>query len=97
MLYEHTSIHYDINLKTILINLNRSETNPQWSSTDFMGSPHFVAPEVIKREPYGLPVDIWSLGVLLYILMSGQTPFFGTKQHLFEAIVRGSYSVGADY
>ncbi len=52
-----------------------------------------MSPEVVKREPYGKPVDIWGAGVLLCILLSGQIPFYGTKERLFDMIVRGAYSV----
>ncbi|XP_043088135.1 calcium/calmodulin-dependent serine protein kinase b isoform X10 [Puntigrus tetrazona] len=58
-----------------------------------VGTPHFMAPEVVKREPYGKPVDVWGCGVILFILLSGCLPFYGTKERLFEAIVKGKYKV----
>uniref|UniRef100_A0AAZ3P5Z1 Peripheral plasma membrane protein CASK n=1 Tax=Oncorhynchus tshawytscha TaxID=74940 RepID=A0AAZ3P5Z1_ONCTS len=58
-----------------------------------VGTPHFMAPEVVKREPYGKPVDVWGCGVILFILLSGCLPFYGTKERLFEAICRGKYKV----
>lgn len=58
-----------------------------------MGTPHFMAPEVVKREPYGKPVDVWGCGVILFILLSGCLPFYGTKERLFEAIIKGKYKV----
>uniref|UniRef100_A0A672PEQ8 Peripheral plasma membrane protein CASK n=1 Tax=Sinocyclocheilus grahami TaxID=75366 RepID=A0A672PEQ8_SINGR len=58
-----------------------------------VGTPHFMAPEVVKREPYGKPVDVWGCGVILFILLSGCLPFYGTKERLFEAIVKGKYKM----
>ncbi|KAL3045659.1 peripheral plasma membrane protein CASK isoform X3 [Gymnodraco acuticeps] len=58
-----------------------------------VGTPHFMAPEVVKREPYGKPVDVWGCGVILFILLSGCLPFYGTKERLFEAIIKGKYKV----
>ena len=52
-----------------------------------------MAPEIIHRQPYGKPVDVWGAGVLVYILISGSLPFFGTKNSLFDMIVKGAYSV----
>ncbi|XP_061547199.1 peripheral plasma membrane protein CASK isoform X1 [Phycodurus eques] len=54
-----------------------------------VGTPHFMAPEVVKREPYGKPVDVWGCGVILFILLSGCLPFYGTKERLFEAVCKG--------
>ena len=45
-----------------------------------------MAPEVIQRKAYGKPVDIWSTGVLLHILLSGTMPFLGTKDRLYETV-----------
>ncbi|KAI4797049.1 hypothetical protein KUCAC02_026585 [Chaenocephalus aceratus] len=56
-----------------------------------VGTPHFMAPEVVKREPYGKPVDVWGCGVICFILLSGCLPFYGTKERLFEVICRGKY------
>lgn len=64
-------------------------------SSGRVGTPHFMAPEVVKREPYGKPVDVWGCGVILFILLSGCLPFYGTKERLFEAIIKGKYKVGA--
>ncbi|XP_052004849.1 peripheral plasma membrane protein CASK isoform X12 [Xyrauchen texanus] len=58
-----------------------------------VGTPHFMAPEVVKREPYGKPVDVWGCGVILFILLSGCLPFYGTKERLFEAIIKGRYKL----
>ncbi|XP_058248019.1 peripheral plasma membrane protein CASK isoform X7 [Hemibagrus wyckioides] len=58
-----------------------------------VGTPHFMAPEVVKREPYGKPVDVWGCGVILFILLSGCLPFYGTKERLFEAIIKGKYKM----
>ena len=56
-----------------------------------IGTPHFMAPEVIQRKAYGKPVDIWSTGVLLHILLSGSMPFLGTKDRLYETVCLGKH------
>ena len=43
------------------------------------GSPGYVAPEILKNRPYGFKVDLYSLGILLYILLSGRSPFNGKQ------------------
>ncbi|KAK3932408.1 Peripheral plasma membrane protein CASK, partial [Frankliniella fusca] len=54
-----------------------------------IGTPHFMAPEVVREQRYGKPVDVWSAGILLHILLSGTLPFLGTRERLYEAICRG--------
>ena len=39
------------------------------------GMPEFVAPEAVNGESVGLPADIWSVGVITYLLLSGTSPF----------------------
>lgn len=54
-----------------------------------------MAPEVVKGEPYGKPVDIWGCGVMLFILVSGSLPFYGTRERLYESITQGRYKVSS--
>ncbi|OWA52889.1 Peripheral plasma membrane protein CASK [Hypsibius exemplaris] len=51
-----------------------------------VGSTHFMSPEMLQNRPYGSATDIWSCGVLLFVMLSGNLPFQGTKERLFEAI-----------
>ena len=60
----------------------------------FAGTPGYLSPEVLKKEPYGKPVDIWACGVILYILLVGYPPFWDEDQHrLYLQIKSGTYDV----
>lgn len=51
---------------------------------EILGTPDYVAPEVLQYEPLSLKTDIWSIGVLAYVLLTGRSPFGGdTKQETF--------------
>jgi len=55
----------------------------------FAGTPGYLSPEVLKKEPYGKPVDIWACGVILYILLVGYPPFWDEDQQKLYAQIRG--------
>ncbi|XP_071808752.1 calcium/calmodulin-dependent protein kinase type II delta chain-like isoform X5 [Asterias amurensis] len=63
---------------------------PAWFG--FAGTPGYLSPEVLKKDPYGRAVDIWACGVILYILLVGYPPFWDEDQHrLYSQIKAGSY------
>ncbi|XP_055773356.1 caM kinase-like vesicle-associated protein isoform X2 [Salvelinus fontinalis] len=73
---------------------------------DPCGTPEYLAPEVVGRQRYGMPVDCWALGVIMYILLSGNPPFYDETddddyenhdKNLFRKILAGDYEFDSPY
>ncbi|VDP57772.1 unnamed protein product [Schistosoma mattheei] len=63
---------------------------PAWFG--FAGTPGYLSPEVLRKEPYGKAVDVWACGVILYILLVGYPPFWDEDQNrLYSQIKSGAY------
>ena len=105
-LHKNGIVHRDLKPENIL--LENSEAHGQVKVADFgfakfftadglhtaCGSPSYVAPEILEKRGYGPAVDMWSLGVILYILLSGRPPFYHESQaRLFDIILKGTYKM----
>ncbi|BFG29963.1 hypothetical protein CerSpe_162360 [Prunus speciosa] len=101
MCHKHGVMHRDLKPENFLF-ANKKETaslkaidfglsvffKPDEQFNEIVGSPYYMAPEVLKRN-YGPEVDIWSAGVILYILLCGVPPFWAeTEQGVAQAIIR---------
>ncbi|KAJ4927092.1 hypothetical protein JOQ06_014829 [Pogonophryne albipinna] len=73
---------------------------------DPCGTPEYLAPEVVGRQRYGQPVDCWATGVIMYILLSGNPPFYDETddddfenhdKNLFRKILAGDYEFDSPY
>lgn len=81
-------------IKIIDYDLARVNHSPEWEGSTPCGTMYYMAPEVVHGEAYSLGIDCWSLGVILYILLSGELPFQGPDEMHIAALIRnGRYSL----
>jgi calcium-dependent protein kinase len=65
---------------------------PDGLLSEVLGTPYYIAPEVLKGD-YNAKCDVWSIGVILYILLSGTSPFNGvTDDDIMNAVRKGTYN-----
>uniref|UniRef100_A0A8D2JGI8 CaM kinase-like vesicle-associated protein n=1 Tax=Varanus komodoensis TaxID=61221 RepID=A0A8D2JGI8_VARKO len=74
--------------------------------TEPCGTPEYLAPEVVARQRYGRPVDCWAVGVIMFILLSGNPPFYDDtddensdshNRRIFRKILAGDYDFDSPY
>ncbi|KAM9423917.1 death-associated protein kinase 2-like isoform 2-T4 [Salvelinus alpinus] len=112
--YLHTRkiAHFDLKPENIML-LDKNVPLPRIKLIDFglahkieagaefkniFGTPEFVAPEIVNYEPLGLEADMWSIGVITYILLSGASPFLGeTKQDTLANISAMNYEFDEEF
>ncbi|KAG9153281.1 hypothetical protein Leryth_024083 [Lithospermum erythrorhizon] len=93
--------HRDIKPDNILFNDWKGLKLADFGSAEFVregepmsglvGTPYYVAPEVVAGRFYNEKVDIWSAGVILYVMLAGFPPFYGdSAAEIFEAVLRGN-------
>ncbi|KAL1007750.1 hypothetical protein UPYG_G00091140 [Umbra pygmaea] len=104
--------HFDLKPENIML-LDKNVPLPRIKLIDFglahkieagaefkniFGTPEFVAPEIVNYEPLGLEADMWSIGVITYILLSGASPFLGeTKQDTLANISAMNYEFDEEF
>uniref|UniRef100_A0A3Q1EKQ5 non-specific serine/threonine protein kinase n=1 Tax=Acanthochromis polyacanthus TaxID=80966 RepID=A0A3Q1EKQ5_9TELE len=104
--------HFDLKPENIML-LDKNVPLPRIKLIDFglahkieagvefkniFGTPEFVAPEIVNYEPLGLEADMWSIGVITYILLSGASPFLGeTKQDTLGNISAINYEFDEEF
>ncbi|KAK0399437.1 hypothetical protein QR680_003048 [Steinernema hermaphroditum] len=84
--------------KIMLSDFGLSKTEESGVMATACGTPGYVAPEVLQQRPYGKAVDVWSIGVIAYILLCGYPPFYDDNDaNLFAQIIRGEYEFDSPY
>uniref|UniRef100_A0A8B9E643 Death-associated protein kinase 2 n=1 Tax=Anser cygnoides TaxID=8845 RepID=A0A8B9E643_ANSCY len=111
-LHSQKIAHFDLKPENIML-LDKNVPIPHIKLIDFglahkiedgvefkniFGTPEFVAPEIVNYEPLGLAADMWSIGVITYILLSGASPFLGeTKQETLANITAVNYEFDEEF
>lgn len=88
------NVLFDSNNKLKLADFGSADwfgANERRTMTGIVGTPYYVAPEVLAGREYNEKVDVWSAGVILYIMLAGVPPFYGdSPAETFQAVLRGN-------
>jgi serine/threonine protein kinase len=108
-IHEHNIAYRDLNPKNILLKSDGSwyvklahfrlaaRCYEEMSLTKQCGTPYFTAPEVVLRRPYDQRADMWSVGCVAFLLLSGHLPFQASNQkELFRKIVSAEFDFDVD-
>lgn len=110
-LHRHNVVHLDLKPQNILLTSDRPLgdikivdfglsriVNNNEELREIMGTPEYVAPEILSYEPISTATDMWSIGVLAYVMLTGTSPFLGDdKQHTFLNISQLNISYTEDF
>merc|ERR1712196_76301 len=101
-IHDHKIAHRDLKPENLLLKSKRNDTELKIADFGFAvvtdgdnlnqmcGTPGYVAPEILLGKNYGMAVDIWAAGVILYILLGGYPPFYAdTDEQMYKDIIKG--------
>ncbi|KAK3086349.1 hypothetical protein FSP39_017249 [Pinctada imbricata] len=96
LLYYHPG--HDSKIMITDFGLSSTRKGPENFMRTTCGTPEYIAPEIIARKPYMCQVDMWAVGVITYILLSGTMPFDDeNKTRLYRLILKAKYSYAGEH
>ncbi|KAG5179824.1 kinase-like domain-containing protein [Tribonema minus] len=108
--HDRDIVHRDLKPENLLLTSNDDDASIKLADFGFAkalngsmvttqcGTPAYVAPEILRHRPYGTSVDMWSIGVIIYILLGGYPPFHDENQtRLFRKIRAGKFEFHNEY